>query len=817
MKIVEFEIKGYNRFGLSGIKTLKLNCESQIQLILGSNGSGKSSLLKELNPLPVQSSDFTDGGFKRIVLEHRGHRYVSLSEINGKSVKHSLWKDDTVLCEKAIGSTHRELVEKELNYTAKTHQFITQAVSFTAMTPSTRQNAFSELIKDNLIETMAVYNNARSGLRMTQGALAHVNNKIIDITKRIESQTVNEDDVKERIDYHQSCINLLFPISTNSDINLETLREQFIENRRSLTSQLAATDKLSFKRRTSHSRAETKQRYDESTDALNVLKGKLETIGDQLERASSNKRLLEESIDGKNKLEARLSKLTSEIDSFSYPFLSKEFEAIMEDDVSILLDALSSTSAGTIYYSSEEHDNNKSAVEQLTATLDKLRGQYRSLEAELKFGVNLREQSLECQNCGTEVLPPEAISKDDEPKHRVWMTTLAQEIETIQDRLAIARERLEESQAFRFNVEHLRKTLSRLHSFPTIRTYLKSFSIASADDCIKQISHTSVALIRLKEALESIKKYKEQLKEKEDIEKTLEESNRVLEALSEEDDGKLKEHYDGLLRSHETTLETRNSLHYDMQQYNRIEKLYAQINDQLANAEASASKYANGAIVDEINSELKDHQLKLASLTQQLQSVSNLRRSLDELEEDKKVLLFKKELYEKSESIMSPKTGIIAKQLSGFIEGFIAVINNIIHKVWEYDLTIKMCSKNGTDMDYKFPLVVNGDVIGDIGLASQGQKDVIDFAFTLALLTYTKLNDYPLFLDEVGASFDDKHRVKFMDFIKLAVTRGHCSQLFMINHYSTEYGGLTNTDTVVLDSKNISLPENFNRNAKIEY
>jgi ABC-type cobalamin/Fe3+-siderophores transport system ATPase subunit len=66
MKIVSIELKGYKFLALSNINFIQLRPENKLQLILGTNGSGKSSLLKECSPLPANPSEFTKDGYKLI-------------------------------------------------------------------------------------------------------------------------------------------------------------------------------------------------------------------------------------------------------------------------------------------------------------------------------------------------------------------------------------------------------------------------------------------------------------------------------------------------------------------------------------------------------------------------------------------------------------------------------------------------------------------------------------------------------------------------------------------------------------------------------
>lgn len=66
MKITQLVLSGYKRLLLNNTHYLKLDFESIYQLVLGTNGSGKSSVLYELSPLPAQSSHYVKGGINTL-------------------------------------------------------------------------------------------------------------------------------------------------------------------------------------------------------------------------------------------------------------------------------------------------------------------------------------------------------------------------------------------------------------------------------------------------------------------------------------------------------------------------------------------------------------------------------------------------------------------------------------------------------------------------------------------------------------------------------------------------------------------------------
>jgi recombinational DNA repair ATPase RecF len=96
MFVKEITLKGYNRLSnLNNFNLIKVKFTKKIQAILGTNGSGKSSFIEELSPLPAEAKNFTKDGYKEIIYLHKGKTYVLKSSFN--PVVHSFLVDDEEL------------------------------------------------------------------------------------------------------------------------------------------------------------------------------------------------------------------------------------------------------------------------------------------------------------------------------------------------------------------------------------------------------------------------------------------------------------------------------------------------------------------------------------------------------------------------------------------------------------------------------------------------------------------------------------------------------------------------------------------------
>ena len=132
MLIRKLSLSGYNRLATTSIKTIEIQPKNKIVLIIGLNGCGKSSLLKELTPLPAISQEYQKDGYKFIEIEHNGKIFSLLSDF-GSAHKHSFRVDGEELNQPGTLQIQRELVKEYFNITQEIHDLMLGNKSFHKM------------------------------------------------------------------------------------------------------------------------------------------------------------------------------------------------------------------------------------------------------------------------------------------------------------------------------------------------------------------------------------------------------------------------------------------------------------------------------------------------------------------------------------------------------------------------------------------------------------------------------------------------------------------------------------------------------------
>ena len=67
MKLTYASLRNFKRFSNAHIKEIEMEFQAPVQIIVGSNGCGKSSMLRELSPLPSTRTDYDQNGMIKMV------------------------------------------------------------------------------------------------------------------------------------------------------------------------------------------------------------------------------------------------------------------------------------------------------------------------------------------------------------------------------------------------------------------------------------------------------------------------------------------------------------------------------------------------------------------------------------------------------------------------------------------------------------------------------------------------------------------------------------------------------------------------------
>lgn len=217
--------------------------------------------------------------------------------------------------------------------------------------------------------------------------------------------------------------------------------------------------------------------------------------------------------------------------------------------------------------------------------------------------------------------------------------------------------------------------------------------------------------------------------------------------------------------------------------------------------------------IKHVNTTLARKEGAIAEIRGQRAIIADIESQISMLQDDEESLkLLVQEL--------SPKEGLIAEGLFGFINIFSKQINQLMSTVFTYKFEMLPCQfddESKVELDYKFPVSISDSdtPIQDISKTSKGQREIIDLAFVIMSMKHLHLDESPLMLDEFGANLDSTHRINATNMVKQLMEQHPFTQLFMVNHYDTIYGAFTNAQTTVLCDENVVIPKGCTYNEHV--
>ena len=97
MKFKRLYLKGFKYLMFVGnVKELDVTDMTQIVMLSGDNGKGKSSVMRELSPYPATRTDYEKNGMKIIEIQH-GKDYFVLTSDFSKTGAHSFIRNNEEL------------------------------------------------------------------------------------------------------------------------------------------------------------------------------------------------------------------------------------------------------------------------------------------------------------------------------------------------------------------------------------------------------------------------------------------------------------------------------------------------------------------------------------------------------------------------------------------------------------------------------------------------------------------------------------------------------------------------------------------------
>lgn len=821
MFITKLVLHRCKRFYLKGIETFDITPTLKTQIILGTNGSGKSSLLKiGFTVLPADAKDFLKGGYKLLHVLNNGKSYELRNDFLSKSPEHSFICDGEELNEGHTGAVQRELIREHFGMTQELHQVLSGQLNFTDMNPTQRREWITRLSSADFDYVIRLHGRIKRAVRDTGAVIKHQSGRLVaESAKKIDDETFNtlrrqSQDITNkliRLHQHSKREGLADTFEVYSRFYHELLAE--VEGLLQRAKFLKVTFPKAVKSTDEDAIIQLKEslrsRVQMLEAALHEVSERHQEIDKQLHDISELEEVDPQELqDRLSEMSARKAALTQKfkttcdverLPSHQYCF------AIIQETVETLHGV---NQVDPLYLDRSTVMGKQRELAELQEKM--LAGTSKIGELEYRLEHIHNCSTINCPNCNHQF--KEGISGDEEGNIKDMLEKGYRFRKSMEERISVVRTWLNEAneagdvvhslQRLRDHNPDLAELWKLLHNqggfsrgrelIPVCTDFISDVKVKLA---LNEIDHEIAPLVERLNALKQL----DQSSGLRDVAQSL--SERVVDLKTHLIDARetLKEvdaFYDRIIEAREIGQTVERSME-------RLNQLMDQMVKFIA--------------VEEIEAQVRKHQVQLGMLEQSLAEaevqmgiVNDLNRSLEQAKAEEKSLIM-------LEKLLSPKDGIIAEQIMVFINTFISSINDVISKVWGYNLALDTCNLEDGELDYKFPMYVHtaDNLVPDIQFGSDSQLDIVNQAFRLVVYKFLGLEGYPLYLDELGRTFDEVHRLNLTLALKDLIDDETYSQVFFISHSYESQNSYPNSQIAVIDDSHVTLKRAYNEHVVI--
>lgn len=835
MRAIELELYKHALLAFSAIESIHYKPEQRVQIIIGSNGSGKSTLLSELNPLPTERKFMGDGGFKRFYTEHKGVFYTlyykySKTNVKCSFIEHRPESVDVELNEGGTAAAQKILIEKIFGLDVNLLKLWLGKTKFTALAPVKRRDWILKLSGSDLDYAMTIFNRAKQETNDARSVEKHyikrLANEIDD-----KASVVDVEALEDRVATLTTNINRLMEqrdtrIANTASIkfNLDNLLDEFYRCTTSYFETIVVRPRhvppcvrdnsslyeyaVALKTQIEQRRLDIENLYEQQ--ALHnaaIQAGVVNGVGSLNDLVKINEDLTQQL----NEL-LRTTTIYAEYDNnTNFQEVSGVYAACKPTLIDIL-SMMGDNSNGR--YAVE---NGNTAISKIRAFTDRIASMTQRKD-QLHYAIDHYNHTTDvnCPKCNHGFKPGFADMNPTEMQNEI--NQLADDIAKCKERLAYCESFLEEYNQYNTHVSMIRELFKNNRSLVVLFKMLRDDGLYSKPPIshmpilmeFEQMLYNCIAIDTLKQDIQSnqaiidgIKAAKlDQQSYTQSFEATL--SNRINDTINRItfEESVLRE-----VEVYGRAIKKRNELH-------------ARVNEIVVEMETLLTDYLLSLANKEIANRLSIEQVTLAQTTTTLNNVMRQDAVINEVRVEKEKATHNLRVYSAVMEALSPTEGLISKYIQGFLDVFIEDVNLVINEIWTTPLEVMSCAVGSSEVNCKFPLSVNDGhcLSDDISEASDGQVDIINFAFRIALAQYLDLQDYPLYVDELAPTLDEQHRINVIRYLTDLMENNQFEQMFMVSHYASNHYAFSNADVLMLDGRNIiEKPASYNTNVVIKY
>lgn len=849
MQINTVKIKNFKPFMLSGIKSIDMTAGSPIQIFIGDNGSGKSSLLNELTPYAAIKPTYNKNGLKRIEILHEGNEFILTSDFSNSGGAHSFVLNGTELNISGTSGIQNELAAHHLGYTDTVHAITHLEYKMCSMGKTERKNLLLTINPIDLSIVLTKHKLICSKIKEYKNNL----NMLYKKKQEIESQLITES-IREHIEKRHVELGKALTETTSELYHLKQLRTE-------ITRELQDYIQIS-----EYELDEYFRNIRTTITKINPVLTRFQNIdrtkpdSELLTESQFKEQLFQIAKARYTELETRLNTVLQDI--ALYQKHTEEFGAgisiqDLEEELSIL-----GKKTYTIDYSNpmipEDSYNNHCELFQTLTTLvsryiegnykwnvrygirTKIANKYTSLYykhiEKLQKISTLKSKISECEEylkkvelyapCDQIRLGCEYFTRFNEKtlSTREVLSTCKKELEYVETQNRRHEKALQNLEALKLGYEDAEELFTGIVT--TLQISVLQLTPEEIALSLKQ--NPSSLLHRFKTIIEDAPKWYEKIaderrhfelseKMKSMIEAKLPSIDFMKELMTtrKEEEIQLNTEISKVLKDQDLSQKEALLLKEFLDIKNTITQIQTELTEKtklrILKANLAfcdiAIKESDAAILS-YNEDLRELDATIKNQTGLLARLEDTVKTIEELETKKKNL----EIVEWG---ISPYTGFPHQHMVDYTNILIHNANYVLSQVWSYPLKIVPIASEDP-LDGTFEAEVEDVRISDISKLSKGQQAMVNLAWMFAFIVSKKLTNYPVFLDECDDGLDPIHKQRLLEWLKSIVDQGFVSQMWMVHHEAVLYEGFANSEVLCLMDGNIIRPEKMNEHVTFE-
>lgn len=838
LSISSLLLTNFKRFKVSNIKEFDLDIKNKIQCIIGTNGSGKSSVLNQLKPNTPIKSDFDKKGIRTLELDYDTDKYILTSDFSHSNKAHSFIKNNEELNIGGGANIQQELIESYLKISPIIVKILSCDIDICNMTPSKRKQLLLSLNPIDISLFVEYHQKIKKELNKIKNNLSMLYTR----KNKLKEQKISYNELSELNNQRQryqteksQCTNLIIKIQTilenipkpgtNENIEIKDVYDlirSYVKLNQNYSNIDSLINNLNIKL------AQINESIDHENINIDKLITEIEEYQNHLKHTTQIEKI--EIIDStliktiSDLAELKGIKNNTNLDIF---ILAKLYN-IKEEIIQKIIDWINIFREYEYkdILSKEKINSLRTKINQREAVVSSLSNEISILDIETtKLSERISQVNIVNipKDCKKQVcsLYQQYDSELNSTNKSYQLKT--NERHTKSNELAKLRESLDKLNAKLDNQEKLQLLLVKLNDilndFPYLKQLLKPIDLKNI------LSNEPFLLIKeIKEIFINI----ENLIKKESLEQNKDDLIKELNVLKSST--KISSDF------------IRKKLEKDTIEYNQKFKLITELTRNRSELESRLNKYLKFL---EISEKIHNTKTTLSSLIQDIEydkskefyqifldevityanQIDTKLQSINHIIKSQEFIIerLKKEILAPIKTLSKSKVGLLLletalKEISleyikDFLDKIIELSNFFLSRILTYSVVMKPIKQD--EIDFIFPIVINDVHISDINNISSGQKDMVKLSFNLALLILLNKTMHPLFIDEIDKTLDEVHKLKLINLFTYLLDENIISQLFLINHHVILQEGF-NGDVIVLDKDNITIPEKYNENLKIK-